>query len=217
MTRADVDKADIQAITYTAFAPLTGASYLLLRVADAPAARRWLGGLEPARLADLSPGGARAAISEARQVAITAAGLRALGMDEAIVQRFSPEFVEGIAGSANRSQRLGDIGANAPEKWRWGVGDREPHVLLMLFAAPERIAAFLSEAGAAAERSGFATIDVLPTSDMGGVEPFGFVDGVSQPSFDWDHVRRPGTKADRTFTNLLSLGELLLGYGNEYG
>ena len=217
MTRADVDRADIQAIARTGFRPLTGASYLLLRVGDAPAARRWLGGLEPTRLADLSPGGARAAIPEATQVAITAAGLRALGMDEAIVQRFSPEFIEGIAGSANRSQRLGDIGANAPVNWRWGVGEREPHILLMLFAAPERIAALVGEARAAAERSALAAIEMLPTSDMGGVEPFGFVDGVSQPSFDWDHVRRPGTKADRTFTNLLSLGELLLGYGNEYG
>ena len=90
-------------------------------------------------------------------------------------------------------------------------------MLLMLFAAPERIAAFVGEARAAAERCGLAAIEMLPTTDMGGVEPFGFVDGVSQPTFDWDQVRTPGTKADRTFTNRLALGEILLGYYNEYG
>ena len=60
-------------------------------------------------------------------------------------------------------------------------------------------------------------IAVLRTSDMGDIEPFGFVDGVSQPSFDWDRPSNPGTKADRDYTNLLALGELLLGYRNEYG
>src|SRR5271166_2666715 len=124
MTRADVDSADIQAIARTAFGSLNGASYLILRVADAPAARRWLGELEATSVANLSSDGVRATVREATQVAITAAGLRALDVGEAIVQRFSPEFVEGIAGSANRSKRLGDTGANAPEQWRWGVGDR---------------------------------------------------------------------------------------------
>jgi deferrochelatase/peroxidase EfeB len=217
MTRADVDTADIQAIARTAFGSLTGASYLLLRVADARAARAWLGGLRPTSLADLSAGGIRGRLPEATQVAITAAGLRALGVDEQIVQRFGPEFVEGMAGSENRSLRLGDIGANAPAKWRWGFGAREPHILLMLFARPERLAGLEGEAREAAERGGLTTLDILPTNDMGGVEPFGFVDGISQPTFDWDRARTPGMKADRAYTNLLALGELLLGYHNEYG
>ena len=122
-----------------------------------------------------------------------------------------------MTGSPNRSQRLGDVGANAPEKWSWGVGEREPHILLMLFSGPERIAELEAEATAAAEQGGLALADALHTSDMGGVEPFGFADGVSQPTFDWDRARRPGTKADRAYTNLLALGEILLGYHNEYG
>jgi deferrochelatase/peroxidase EfeB len=52
---------------------------------------------------------------------------------------------------------------------------------------------------------------------MGDIEPFGFADGISQPAFDWDVARTPGTKADRAFTNRIALGEILLGYDNEYG
>ena len=217
MTRPDVESADIQAIARTAFSPLTGATYLLFRVVDASAARRWLGALRPTSVADLGPEGARTPVTEATQVAITAAGLRALGVAEAIVQRFGPEFVDGMAGNPNRSQRLGDVGGNAPGNWSWGAGEREPHVLLMLFSRAERIGALQAEAQGAAERGGLALIEELRTADMGGVEPFGFADGVSQPSFDWDRARTPGGKADRAYTNLLALGEILLGYHNEYG
>src|SRR4051794_37915649 len=118
MTRLDIDRADIQALAYTAFGSLTGASYLLLRVTDPPSARRWLGALEVASVRDL-----KFHLSEVTQIAVTAAGLRALGVAKPIVQRFNPDFVEGMAGNPNRSQRLGDTGSNAPDKWAWGVGD----------------------------------------------------------------------------------------------
>src|SRR5271165_2529438 len=139
MTRRDVDRPDIQALAYTAFGSLTGAAYLLLRVVDASAARRFLGALRLTSVAGLETG------------AVTAAGLRALGVTEAVVQRFNPEFVEGMAGNPNRSRRLGDIGASAPDRWTWGVGGREPHVLVMLFAGPERIDGLAREARGAAE------------------------------------------------------------------
>ncbi len=213
MFRRDVDRPDIQALAYTAFGSLTGAAYLLLRVVDAPAARRFLGALRLASVADLE----QASLAEATQCALTAAGLRALGVTEAVVQRFDPEFVEGMAGDPNRSLRLGDTGANAPERWAWGVGNREPHVVLMLFADPARLSDLERATRDTAEQSGFAVIGALPTTDMGGIEPFGFTDGVSQPTFDWDAARRPGTKADRAFTNRIALGEILLGYYNEYG
>jgi deferrochelatase/peroxidase EfeB len=213
MFRRDVDHSDIQAFAYTGFGSLSGAAYLFLRVADAPSARVFLGDLKIASIDDLAP----ANLAEATQCAITAAGLRALGVDESVVSRFNPEFVEGMAGNPNRSRRLGDIGANAPDKWTWGVGDREPHALLMLFARPESIGDLVRETREAAERSGFAAIEALPTTDMGDTEPFGFADGISQPVFDWAVARTPGTKADRAFTNRIALGEILLGYYNEYG
>jgi deferrochelatase/peroxidase EfeB len=211
MTRRDIDTRDIQAIVKTAFGSLNAASYMLLRVVELSAARRWLRALAPASLAD-------GRVDEAYQIAFTAAGLRKLGVDEKIMAGFSPEFVEGMAGDKNRSLRLGDIGENDPEKWKWGVGDSEPHVLLILLASDaKRLEPLVDSMLEQALDAGLSKIDVLATSDMKGLEPFGFVDGGSQPSFDWDRPRTPGTKADRDYTNLLALGELLLGYRNEYG
>jgi deferrochelatase/peroxidase EfeB len=211
MTRRDIDTNDIQAIVKTAFSSLNAASYMLLRVVDPDAARQWLRVLAPTSLAD-------GQVDEAYQIAFTAAGLRELGVDDEIMDGFSPEFAEGMAGCKNRSRRLGDIGENAPEKWRWGIGDREPHVLLILLASDDkRLEAFVDSMLEQALGAGLSKIDVLATSDMKGLEPFGFTDGGSQPSFDWDRPRTPGTGADRDYTNLLALGELLLGYRNEYG
>ena len=163
MFRRDVERPDIQAFAYTGFGSLSGAAYLFLRVVDAPSARGFLGGLRIASIEDLE----QAKLAEATQCAMTAAGLRALGVDESVVRQFNPEFVEGMAGNPNRSLRLGDIGANAPDKWTWGVGDREPHALLMLFARPERIGDLVRETREAAERSGFSAIEALPTDGHG--------------------------------------------------
>jgi deferrochelatase/peroxidase EfeB len=217
MNRRYIERTDIQALVWTGFGSLRGATYLLLRIVEPHFARGWLRGLNPTSIADLSADGVKLHVDEATQIAFTATGLRALGIDETIVQRFSPEFVEGMASDENRSRRLGDIGANAPANWDWGVGRSEVHILLILLASAERIGTLVSEMQGQAEANGLSVIAPLQTSDMGDVEPFGFTDGVSQPSFDWDDLRTPGTKADRDYTNLLALGELLLGYRNEYG
>src|SRR5215813_3824219 len=99
--RSNIDAADIQAIAKTAFDSLDGARYMLLRVSDPAAARRWLRGLSPTSVSDLAERKA-----EAYQVAVTAAGLRTLGIGEDILRDFSPEFVDGMAASDNRSRRL---------------------------------------------------------------------------------------------------------------
>lgn len=222
MTRRDIDGSDIQAIAKTAFAALKAASYILLRVEDAHAARQWLRGLAPASIKPVhvlkqkKAGGSEP--ENTYQIAFTARGLRALGVADSTMQGFSPEFLEGMGSDENRSRRLGDIGANAPSNWHWGVGDKEPDILLIVLATDTAKVEALAEAMLAdAKASGLAEIDTLPSTDMHGVEPFGFVDGGSQPTFDWHYPRFPGTKADRDYTNLIALGELLLGYRNEYG
>src|SRR3989440_7083106 len=137
---------------------------MLLRVHDASAARRWLRGLTPTSLGKLYGDDKRQ--TEVIQVAFTAAGLRALGVSEDVMKKFSPEFAEGMTACANRSLRLGDIGENAPKKWDWGFEDNEPHVLLILFATDDEHAEALAVTKRAqAEQAGLTVVKVLQASN----------------------------------------------------
>ncbi|MDF0544398.1 hypothetical protein PX699_18765 [Sphingobium sp. H39-3-25] len=204
---------DIQAIVDRGFGSLRGARYLLLRITDPAAARAWL-----RQWPVTSLGAAKARrLPRVDQIAFTAAGLRAIGFDPDTVPGFAPEFLEGMAGDERRSHRLGDEGSNAPEHWAWGTGAAEPHLLLILMAAEDEIAAMEAELLAALPSAGCTLLTVNRTNGHVGHEPFGFVDGVSQPMLDWDGTLEPGGARDRIYRNRLAMGEVLLGYPNEYG
>jgi deferrochelatase/peroxidase EfeB len=206
------DLDDIQAIIRSGFGKLAGCSYLLLRVVDAKPARAWLRAQHVASIGDLTGG----FLEHVVQIAVTSAGLRALGLKDDVISGFSAEFVTGMASDPSRSGRLGDIGENAPATWQWGVGAREPHLLLMLFTSQDRIDNLAQRIATEATAAGLSQIAVLTTSDMKGREPFGFVDGVSQPTLDWQGRHQSGTDADMDFKNIISIGEIVLGYRNEY-
>jgi hypothetical protein len=59
-------------------------------------------------------------------VAVTATGLKALGVSEDIVASFSREFREGMSAQA---ERLGDVGVSAPDHWERALGTGSAHVL----------------------------------------------------------------------------------------
>jgi hypothetical protein len=132
------------------------------------------------------------------QVALTADGMRALGIDDAVVDGFAAEFVVGMGNDANRARRLGDVGANDPSRWQWGSGDRVPHVAVLLYAMPGRLAV-LQQAIESQCQAGFERMACLATSDLDGIEPFGFTDGISQPLLDWER-KRAARDAERTST-----------------
>jgi deferrochelatase/peroxidase EfeB len=213
MPNADAERDDIQALVRAGYADLTEAVFLLARVKDPAAAKAWIGAAPVVSAADLKKG----RLNEALQIALTAPGLRALGLSEAVMAGFSPEFLSGMAGLEARSRRLGDIGDSAPARWDWGYEAREPHVAVLLYAAPGRLAGWRSTVTTAAFQGGFEVLAELGDSDMQGHEPFGFLDGVSQPEIDWEGRRRPNTAADLEYGALIAAGEVLLGHANEYG
>ena len=209
-TSPRADTADIQGLVRSGYdKTLPEACYLLLRVTDAVAARRWLAEAPITSAADLDR-----RVATALQVALTVSGLRALGVTDAVIAGFSPEFLSGMAGEDGRSRRLGDVEANAPPLWRWG-STWVPDVLMMLYAERD-LASWRAHVTGGSFEFGFAIVEDLATGDMDGREPFGFVDGVSQPRLDWAGERKPDKTADLEFGNLAMPGEFLLGYPNEY-
>ena len=206
-----VELDDVQGLVRFGYKHLTEACFLLLRVKDSAAARAWLAQvpITSAIKADPLP-------DTALQVAFTSEGLRALDVAPDLRAEFSAEFIAGMASDAARARRLGDVGANDPSGWQWGAGERVPHVAVLLYARSGRLAAWEQEIDAQCG-AGFERIERLSTSDSQGVEPFGFVDGISQPQVDWERKRPVRDQDQLEYSNLSCLGEFLLGYPNEYG
>jgi len=210
MTHSEVDYADVQGLVRFGYKRMTKASYALVRVRNAAAARAWLRSAPVTNAVDMKP-----PPTTALQVAFTAPGLRALGVSESVIADFSLAFRAGMT-QEYRARLLGDVESNAPEYWDWGGPANEPHLLVMFFAEPEHFDSFVQSFTGDTWREAFTEPHWLKTEDLDGNEPFGFADGISQPRIDWEQQREPpGIEYD--YTNVVALGEFLLGYRNEYG
>ena len=207
----EVDFSDVQGLMRFGYKHHTEGAFALLRVRNRAAARAWLA-QAPVGTAAKGP-----LPPTVLQVALTAPGLQALGVPDGIVAGFAPEFVAGLGTDPNRARRLGDVGNNDPARWQWGGGaEAQPHVLVMVYAMPGHLAARCRDLESHWDVA-FELMRWLPTSDMGGVEPFGFTDGVSQPEIDWARQIPAEDHDSLAYRNLSCLGEFLLGYPNEYG
>ena len=73
---------------------------------------------------------------------------------------------------------------------------RVPHLLVMLYAEAGGLEAWEQAIKGADWDQAFRVQALLPTFEMGDVEPFGFADGVSQPRLDWERTlaRRQGPR-----------------------
>ena len=211
VTRPTVDYRDVQGLVRFGYKHLKAARYAVVGVKNLAAARTWLRQAPVTSAEYVQP-----PPSSALHVALTAAGLAALGVPAAVRAAFSPEFLGGMA-DVNRARRLGDVGANAPSRWRWGGEAGVPHLLVMFFTrGGDTLEGFVARSTGAAFAEAFDVRQMLDTSDLDGVEPFGFADGLSQPAIDWDQETDPDTRR-LEYSDLAALGEFLLGYSNEYG
>ncbi|MFL6499832.1 MAG: Dyp-type peroxidase [Candidatus Udaeobacter sp.] len=205
-----VDYADVQGLVRFGYGHMTSASYVLVRIKNANAAKAWLRSAPITTAVEQKP-----PPNTALNIAFTAPGLKALGIPESIIGGFSHEFRGGI-GEESRSRHLGDVGKNAPSNWAWGSGGREPHAVIMFFAEQGQLDPSIQTTRTQNWSEAFAEITSLGTSNLDGDEPFGFADGISQPQIDWEQqLERPCTQSE--YTNVVALGEFLLGYPNEYG
>lgn len=152
-------------------------------------------------------------------VALTAAGLKALKLDTAALMGFPSEFRDGMAA---RAKELGDIGPSAPGFWDEGLGTSRAHLLLTVYA-PERTArtAQLARWEQRADADGSLRCvhrqlaDMLPDAR----EHFGFADGFSQPAVEGTRRKPHGEGVLTRFRGWrqLRLGEFVLGHRDEDG
>ncbi len=199
----------MQGLVRFGYKRMSEASYALVRVKSVAAARSWLRSAPISSAATIDP-----PPSTAMHVAFTATGLEALGVSASVLAGFSSEFLTGMT-EASRSRRLGDVGSNAPPHWEWGSSGSVPHLLVMFFAEPGRLDAFVQRSTGDVWNDAFDTLRRLSTGDLGGLEPFGFADGISQPAIDWPQ-QRERSDGHIAYSNVVALGEFLLGYRNEY-
>ena len=211
MTLRNVDYQDMQGLVRFGYGSLTDSCFLLLNIRERVAARKWLSQAPVSNAGRLERGP-----EHALQVAFTAKGLRAIGVPEVILAGFSNEFISGLSGDESRSRRLGDVGVNSPDNWRWGTPGNVPDMVLLLYSGPGKLDVWRQQIRGPVWEATFAEIECLPTSNLFGVEPFGFKDGISQPEPDWEN-RRGYRDVESDYTNRIALGEFLLGYPNEYG
>jgi Dyp-type peroxidase family len=207
-TLSDVDRDDIQGLVARGYPNLKSASYLLLQIDTPAAARTWLGGL----VDQVTPAPAHPD-DHALNVALTASGLRKLGLPDASLALFSNELTAGMT-TAHRRRTLGDIGDSAPEQWAWGGPNTPaPDALVLLFALDnaelEQRYAGLTGSFAQGGVSLIARLDSVV--DLDGKEHFGFADGISQPT-----INGLSSRTDIP-SNTVQPGEFILGYANEYG
>ena len=213
MTQATTfDFGDVQGIVRFGHSHLREARFLLLQIRDADTARQWLSRL-PVTTAE-----ARLPLPEhALQAAFTAPGLNRLGLDPDLVEAFSDEFLAGMT-EPSRARRLGDTGDNAPRNWAWGgTEDAVPHVLLMCYGRTGQLEEWLGNILDEDFQFAFDVLADIPASPQIDREPFGFADGISQPDIDWERRQTADVHRRYRYSNLLALGEVLLGYPNEYG
>lgn len=206
------DDGDTQGLARFGYRRFPEAVFLTLSVENAAAARRWLAEA-PVADAVLRP----APPSRALHVALSRPGLDRLGVPPAVVAGFSAEFLSGMAGEESRSRRLGDVGESRPEAWAWGGPGRSSDLLVLLYAQAGELPAFAERVERELAHSGLRLETRLQASNLSGVEPFGFKDGLSQPDIDFARRLPPGGPDRATYSNRLALGEVLLGYPNEYG
>src|SRR5690349_22671080 len=184
-------------------------THVLLHVDDARAGRELLRSLTPhvASAADWWQAG-----EPWIAVAITYAGLAALGVPEDSLRSFPGAFRVGMAA---RAHALRDEGVNAPAEWEPHFGRGLIHVGISVFSDSE-VAWRPAMETARRRYEGRPGLTVLSAQDFGAqpgdLNPLGYRDSIGQPAIEGSGVEPlPGQGT------AIKAGEFILGYPGEAG
>jgi Dyp-type peroxidase family len=201
-----VERPDVQGLMLFAYKQHPRSRFFLLKLGDGQP-REWLRRV----LTDITSGEEEKGGQYRFNVAFSARGLAALGLDEEDLATFQREFVQGMA-HPERSYVLGDRYSDDPKGWQWGNATEPVDAVAMLYArSDEDLEERSAELRKSFEKYGIIARaeDVAIPED--GREHFGFTDGLAQPFVKGSGRRRmPGDSK-------IATGELVLGYPNNYG
>jgi Dyp-type peroxidase family len=206
-----LESSEIQSLMFGGLGFLQEGSALLFGLADdEAAAKAWLGELlQNIRFAD------GRTWPDATILALAASALQKLGLPDDSIATFPATFVDGMA-APWRARVLGDVGESAPENWRWGKqGDEIDGVLLLYAKTPEVLGRLREQAAAMLRKHGHAVKRTVPFETLQSTqhEPFGFVDGISQPVIRGTYKALRGADP----IHIVEAGEFILGYPNNRG
>ena len=144
-------------------------------------------------------------------VAISHAGLKALGVPEASLKSFPLPFQQGMAA---RAEQLRDFGENAPDRWEDAFRPGTCHIALTIYARDEAALEKAIEV-AMTELEASHGVTLVGTHSFGAdadaKNPFGFRDSISQPTVAGGGVDPRGDE------RAIAAGEFILGEDSETG
>jgi deferrochelatase/peroxidase EfeB len=205
--------SEIQSLVFGGLGFLKHGTCLLFDLPeDVRAARTWLARVAP----NIAFNDGRRLASDRGAVAtlaLGARGLKRLGLPEQGLATFPFAFLDGMTTPA-RARILGDFDRNASENWAWGRS--QPDVALLVYGNSQNdVDALAKVLTHEATQLGMAPPHEIPLKEVSDdkEEPFGFVDGISQP------VIRGTYKGLRNADpiHLVEPGEFILGYPDNRG
>lgn len=219
--------------------PMRQGALLLMTIREADAARQFLARLDREGEIDFPAAGRKMPTGGFfRTVALTASGLRRLGLDPDTLDWFPKEFREGME---MRSGLVGDVRENHPRRWKlpprnWPpaapdadasartrppIETSEIDIVVQIRTANEdpdllvaEIARLAQLAGADVPLQGYESMcaEYDPSGLL--IDYFGFHDGVSQPRPAAEPQAPPGPN-NGGYNDEVRLGEIFLGYRND--
>jgi Dyp-type peroxidase family len=215
LTEVPYDPAEVQKLAFGGHRGYPEATLLFHRFEDARGARAFLADVLPAVTFVTATGREPTRL----QIALSHSGLKALGLDEAVLETFSVEFRDGMAA---RHRVLGDDPAEHP---RWDYGGALPVDLVTLAYARDAAshARQVSELRELARGHGLVEVAQQTTTSVPPDEPvvehFGFRDGLTNPTIAGGDGRRvkPEDGTPGPTGTVVARGEVVLGAANGYG
>jgi deferrochelatase/peroxidase EfeB len=209
-----IESSEVQSLVFGGLGFMPFGTAIVMKFGDDKAAnRRWLAEVLP----KIAFNDGRRLISKAvATLAIGPGGFERLGLTASALETFPAAFLQGMTGPG-RDRILGDFGGNAVEHWWWGQD--ADHAALLVYGSDEEkafeLAQLLIDQAQAAGHHGIVTIPLEPVPRYAGdrKEPFGFVDGTSQPVIRGTY--RGLRNGDPI--HLVEPGEFILGYPDNRG